>query len=346
MNSFRKSLIQRLGVVALLFIGLNIYGTLGFYFIEKVNLFEAFYMSAITFTTVGYGEVFPLSTAGRVFTVSTIYIGLLVSGLSIGYLSQLILRSTFQDILKGKRVEKAAKKLQDHFIVCGYGITGQQLVEEMRQMGETIVVIDLAARAEESEEDLLFIQGDARQDAVLEKAALHRARGLASVLTEDADNVFVVLTARSLHPKIKIVSRYKNDDSLKKLKAAGADEAISPYRMGGQRLAHALTQPIPNHLLATLTKVAGSGVRFAYLQVGDQNRLRTQTVRTSEIRDRSMGALILALEDRLGNTSFNPAPDQSLKEIHKILALGDETQIEALQHYISEMELSHENGSA
>lgn len=334
-QGFRRKVIHRILIVVMVFIVVHTYGTLGFFLVEKVPLFDAFYMAVITLSTVGYAEVFPLSQTGRVFAISIIYVGLLSTGVSVGFLTQLLFEGTVQRVFKGKHMEKVLSKMKNHFIVCGYGATGRQVVAELRAFNESVVLVDRAGVKAPQDEQFVIQLGDARRDGVLLDAGIDRAKGLVSCLTEDADNVFVVLTARSLNPQLKIVSRFKQEDTEKKLQMAGVDAAISPYAMGGKRLAHMLTNPVLLELFDASLEKSTPGVRLVSIRVPSRSPVLGRRIKESGIRENSMGALIVAVLDQKGNSNFNPNPDFILENVKELIVMGDEEQIRSLKVYLA-----------
>ena len=337
-KQFRRKILIRLAQVGAILIGAILYGTIGFYFIENAPLFESFYMAVITMTTVGYDEVIQLDDQGRLFAVTSIFVGLTASGVSLALITNLIFEEALFDIFKGRKLTKKLDKMQGHFIVCGCGTTGSSIVEELLAQNHEVVVIDLEPPEEiESSPLLLFVHGDARQDDVLTRAGISRALGLASTLTEDADNVFVTLTARNLNPQLRIVSRFKDPDTEKKLAIAGADEVVSPYRMGGKRLALALSDPAFHKILeATYNKKFSLSVHFAHLEVPEHAQLKQKKLRDADLRKYSLGALVVGIVEENGNAIFNPDPEIPLKNVAELLVLGDDEQIRALETHLKE----------
>jgi len=339
MEDFRVSAYRRKArkygaIIAGLFIFTLTYGSLGFHLIEDANLFDSFYMSVITMSTVGFQEVFPLSVEGRMFAITTIFLGLLATGLTVGMVSNLIFEETLLDVFRGRKMEKQLQKLKGHFIVCGFGATGRSIVEELLAHRKEVAIIDLEPIGEGIAERCLFLQGDARKDEVLGRANITEAAGLASTLTEDADNVFVTLTAREMNPELRIVSRYKDDDTEKKLMAAGADQAVSPYRIGGQRLSLALTNPRFQKILDATLQSSSLQVHFSHVPLPAQSPVSGKTLRESEIRKNSQGALVVAVVEKNGHSIFNPNPDCRMDAVAELLVLGDDEQIRSLRTYL------------
>lgn len=335
-SEFRRKVLRRVGGVVLLLFLVLCYGTLGFVFIEGAEPFDAFYMTVITTTTVGFGETIPLSLPGRIFAVSTIFLGVLSSGVSLGMVTNLLFEETILNVFRGRKMQKLLSTFTDHYIVCGCGATGQEIVDELAAHQSKVVIIDQREKDREWPENVVFLQGDARKDEVLRGARIECAKGLASCLTEDADNVFVVLTARSLNPELKIVSRYKAEDTDRKLVMAGVDHSVSPYRMGGHRLALALTDPMFLKVLDSTFRKGSSGlkVRFAHVEVPAGSPILGKTVANARIREESMGGLLVALVDKKGEMIFNPSPEFCIREISQILLLGDQDQVASLESYV------------
>jgi len=333
---FTLRLRRRIALVITLMVAINAYGTIGIYLIEDTSIFDAFYMSVITLTTVGFAEVVPLSIEGRMFSVSIIYLGLTGSGISIAVITNVLFEETLADFFKDRQMERKLSKLRDHFIVCGYGTTGRQITEELIAQGREVLVIDQKNEPESASPLLYYLQGDARHDEVLDHARIAFASGLATSLTEDADNVFVVLTARALAPDLKIASRYKEDDTERKLFVAGANHAVSPYRMGGHRLAVSLTNPAMVDLLDATRSDTDLSVRFAHCTVPPDSPIQGKLLKDSQIREHSLGALIVAVTDVRGRASFNPSPDFRLDQIEQLMVLGDDEQIRNLKAYLNE----------
>lgn len=335
-NHFRHKVIMQLGIVLLLLLGTVLYATLGFHYIEDASFFDAFYMAIISVTTVGYQEIFPLSEQGRLFNVTAILLGVVCSGISVALIANLLFEETLLEVFKGRNKQKMIDKLSDHFIVCGVGTTGRSIIEELNERGHPMVVIDMQECDVDMPEGSVFLVGDARKDEILEQAGIDRAKGLASALTEDADNVFVVLTARSLNPDLKIVSRYKADDTYRKLETAGANLAISPQRIGGRRLALGLNNPLISEVVDATLGQTDLAVSFHHIDV-PSNRELTCTLEDLCDRDYSLGALIVAVEGSDGNTLFNPARDHALSDVKRLVVLGDRDQVKSLRSYIETM---------
>lgn len=323
---------KRIFLILIMFLFVNVYGTLGFMLIEEISFVEAFYLSGVTYSTVGFGDVVPHSPLGRAFAVTTALAGLLFSGVSVGLFVQLLYEDTLQYFFRGNKMEKKIAKLKGHFIVCGLGDTGNQLLFELEDRGFDVVVIDM--EKERAEETTFFIHGDARKDSILQLAGIETARGIAAVLTHDADNVFITLTARNLNPDLKIVSRFKDPDTEKKLQIAGADYVTSPYRMGGHRLALSLADPILINFLDETLSQKKLGVQFGSIRLPEGSSVSGKKLKDSGIREHSHGAMIVAVIAPDQVPVFNPSPDFQLQSNSDILVLGTLEQIASVRDYV------------
>ena len=229
---------RRLGQLAFLVAALVLIGTVGYRVLEGYTWLEALYMTLITLSTVGYGEVRPLSEQGRVFTIGLIVLGVGTGAYLFSALTEYIISGELQGTLERRRRMKAVDRLNQHYIVCGCGRVGEQVAAELARMRLPFVVVtrNPEALARCKQHGFLYIEGDPAEDAVLLQAGIQRARGLVAVLDSDADNLFVVLSARSLNPNLSIVAQAVAEDTEKKLYKAGADRVVSPYTMAGHRM--------------------------------------------------------------------------------------------------------------
>src|ERR671910_3179326 len=232
---------------ALLALGIiTVVGVLGYMVFEGWSFADAVYMTVITLTTVGYREVRPLDATGQLWTIALLITS--VGTLFYAAVSsvELVVEGTIRGYFGRRRMEAAIRKLNGHYILCGYGRVGRQVAAEFALDGVSFVVVEQDRETVEecAEKGYLVLLGEASDDDVLEEAGLRRARGLVAAVDSDADNVFVVLSARKLNPKLHIVARASSDESAAKLEIAGADRTLSPYAVGGRRLASLATQPL------------------------------------------------------------------------------------------------------
>lgn len=262
-------------------------GTCGYVVIEHMPLLDALFMTVITLSTVGYGEVHPLSPAGRVFTIGLITVGVGATAYLLSQLAGLVIEGRLRDVFRRNPMDRTIETMQDHVIVCGYGRFGRVVVEQMRENRVPVVVIDADREkaADLERVGLPYIIGLASQDEVLERAGVRRARALVAATSSDPDNVFITLSAREKSPAIRIHARAESDGGLRHLKLAGANQALSAYQSGGHRVAAAILRP--------------SVVDFLELSVpGRSEMVLLEEIRVapgSEIVGRTVGALEAAI---------------------------------------------------
>lgn len=235
---------QKLGVVAIGMAGVLLLGTIGFVYIEEMNPIDALYMTVITLSTVGFGEVQPLHPLGRLFVIFLIIFGVALTGYTASVLGQIVLEGYFSEVLGRRKMERTIARLENHTIIAGYGRVGRQVAQEFINRLAPFVVID---RQEVGSDELTpavpFIHGEATNDDILRKAGIERARTLISTLPDEAQNVYLTLTARDMNRSLHIIARADYDDGVKKLRRAGADHVVSPHVLGGQRMALAALRP-------------------------------------------------------------------------------------------------------
>src|ERR1700683_5558700 len=226
-------------------------GTLGFIFIDHFPPFDAFYMTLITISTVGYQEIHPLSHAGRVFNSFLIFFGVTAMFVAVGAMTQTIIEMQLHDRSGERRRRRVIMRMKDHYIVCGLGRVGRSAAFELQRAGVPFVVIDRdEPRVEQAAKaGMTAMRADVTQDQSLREAGVERARGFIAALATDADNVFVILSVKTLNPRLTVVSRAVEEGAEKKMRRAGADIVFSPYSIAGHRLAHALIRPHEVQLL-------------------------------------------------------------------------------------------------
>jgi len=238
-----KELRKRLILSVVLIVLIVSFGTAGYMGIEGWNYLDSIYMTIITMTTVGFKEIHDLSFNGKLFTIILIIggVGTALYALSTG--AKLVLEGELQEIYGRKRLEKKLKELKNHYIICGHGRMGKIISRELKGKNSSLVIIEKRTEILEEKEDILILEGDATKDDILKKAGIEKAKCLISVLPTDAENLFVVLSARVLNPALFIVARASEEGSEQKLLRAGADRVVSPYHIGGLRIAHTVLKP-------------------------------------------------------------------------------------------------------
>jgi voltage-gated potassium channel len=312
-----------------------IIGVIGFVLIEGFGLLDAIYMTIITVTTVGYEEVQPLSTAGRIFNILLIISSFATFAYALAKLTQYVVDGEINKFFKTRKIMTAIKELKDHVIVCGYGRNGRQAAKILTHHKVKFVVIennDERIVHELSKSDsILYIKGDATDDDVLTNAGIHKARALISALPDDADNVFIVLSARSLNNKIKIISRASDPGSAQKLKKAGADNVISPDNIGGTHMATLVSKPDVIEFIDYLSGEEGDSIHLESVDYDILPReLRDKTLQ--EIMAwRKTGVNCIGIKDTDGKFVINPPEGTLINPKMKVIVLGTREQIEEMK---------------
>jgi voltage-gated potassium channel len=308
--------------------------------IEKFTFFEALYMTIISITTVGYGEVHPLSDAGRAFTIFILVfdIGLFFYGVIT--LSGFLIEGDLKQILRKIKLDKKIDKLVSHVIVCGYGRNGKQICLELIDDKISFVVIETNEKLiEELEETgILYIMGNATESNVLLKAGIKKAKAIITTLPNDPDNVYVALCSREFRKDIIIICRASNDTSVNKMKRAGANNVIMPEKIGGAHMAALVTKPDITEFIAHLTG-QGSDISLTFEELPLTNlhlENKRTTIRDLDIRNKT-GANIIGLRDANGEYVINPSPDTIIYPSSKLIILGSELQIQNMRKLILEM---------
>ena len=268
-----RRIARRIVLIAALIVFTMLIGTLGFRLLEHYPLFDAFYMTLITIATVGYQEIRPLSHAGRIFNSFLILFGVSAMFVAVGTMTQTIIELQLQDRYGERRRRRAIMRMKDHYIVCGFGRVGRNSAVELQRAGVPFVVIDRNEQRVEraTEAGMAAIRADATQDETLREAGVERARGFIAALATDADNVFVILSVKTLNPGLTVVTRASEENAEEKLRRAGADTVFSPYSMTGYRLAQALVRPHVVQLLDFAGQAVGLDVTMEQLRVAPES---------------------------------------------------------------------------
>ena len=310
------------------------YGTIGYIMIEKWSLFDALYMTIITLTTVGYNEVHSLSRAGRAFSMVLMLSGVGTMFYMFGVGAKVLLEGEIRDILGRKRLSKKIENLKNHYIICGFGRMGSIICRELIQNKALFVVVEGSSEIVASmDKDILTLQGDATQDSILKEAGIERAKGLISVLSSDAENLFVVLSARGLNPKLKIVARASDEGAEMKLIRAGADSVVSPYFIGGLRIAHTLLKPAVVDFIEFATRSGNLELQMEEIKVKEGSRIVDTTFHDSGI-GKELGIIVVAIKKSSGEMVFNPTSKSVIKKDDTLIAMGETAQIKALEDMV------------
>jgi voltage-gated potassium channel len=302
-------------------------GVAGYALIDGWNLLDSFYMVITTIATVGYGEVHPQGTPGRIFTSGLIVFGVATMLYTFGVFAETLSDNAFGRYRRERQLQRELDRLKEHFIICGYGRIGTQIVAEFENHKVPYVVIDQTEEALERirAEGRLHIEGDASKEDILKQAGIERARGLISAVDSDERAVYIVLAARAFNPNLYIVARAGRPDSIRRLELAGATRIISPYIMAGHRIAELAIRPAMVEVLDTLHHAElGIGVEEMVVIAG--SAVIGQTLEDSGLLA-STGARILALRRLDGTLHVNPSATMRLEEGDLIIALGTEEQL-------------------
>jgi voltage-gated potassium channel len=317
---------------------LLVIGTVGYILIEDFRFLDAFYMTIITIATVGYGEVQPLSDAGRIFTSFLIITSFGTFAYAVSSITRFVIDGEFNQLFKLQKLNSSIEKLHDHVIICGYGRNGRQAAQVLKKHHKRFVVIENNATVTEKMNHKyhdLVISGDSTQDEVLLKAGILRAKALITTLPVDADNLFIVLTARNLNPNLTIISRASEDGSDTKIKIAGADNVIMPDKVGGAHMASLVMKPDVMEFIDYVTANGGDNnnleeITFAHIP----DHLKNKTLKDLEIRNKS-GANIIGFKTAIGEYVINPSADTRIIPEAKIFVLGTPDQIKKLKELLT-----------
>ena len=302
-------------------------GVTGYMVIDGWDFLDSFFMVIITISTVGYTEVHPQGHAGRLFTSGLIVVGVATMLYGFGVFAETLADNAFGRYRKERQLQRELDRLSDHFIICGYGRIGTQIVAEFEQHGTAYVVIDQTEEALERirAENHLHIEGDASKEEILKQAGIERARGLISAVDSDERAVYIVLAARALNPNLYIVARAGRPESIRRLELAGATRTISPYLMAGHRMAELAIRPAMVDVLDTLHH-GEAGIGVEEMVVSPETKAVGKTLEEVGLLAGNT-AKVLAVRRRDGNVNVNPAASIRLEEGDLVIALGTEDQL-------------------
>jgi len=300
-------------------------GTLGYHLIEHTSLLDSAYMTVITISTVGFREVVPLSGPGRVFTMVLILIGVGLIGYSFTRITSFFIEGELQRIIRGRKMEKVISKMKNHIIVCGYGRMGHDVAAILAQNGKDVVVVEMELKTDS--DDIALLRGDATEDQVLLDAGIERAEAIVACLSSDADNVFLTLSAKTLNPAIRVVSRAISGGSVGKLRRAGANEVICMHEISARRMATVLIQPNLVNLVDIMAPARNIFLEVGEIQVDVNEEIRGESISKINLKRRT-GALILAVRQVNGKVLFNPDSDYKMQSGDTLIIMGEREQIE------------------
>jgi voltage-gated potassium channel len=334
MARLRTRLILILSAIVATLIG----GTLGFIFIERYPPFDAFYMTLITISTVGYAEVHPLSQAGRIFNSFLIFFGVTIMLLAVGGMTQAIIELELNQYFGKRRNRKMIEQLHDHYIVCGFGRVGRGAANELLRGGVPFLVVDKNEDRVEwaMKAGMLAVLADATDDETLRDAGILRAKGLIATLQSDADNLFVILSAKALKPSLLVSARVNSEQTEKKMRLAGADYVFAPYDMTGNRMAQVMLKPHVFQFIDFTTKGIGLNVGIEQLRVPAMSELASKSLIDTQIR-KELGVIVLAIRKADGRMLFNPPAQAEIEGGDYLIVMGEAADLQRLEQALTEV---------
>ncbi len=303
--------------------GIILFGVSGYMVIEGWNFIDSLYMTVITISTVGFGEVQELGVGGRIITILLVMLAVTLFGYFFSRFVTVMVEGRLRSFLKGRKMEKQISKLRDHFIICGYGRMGHQIAYEFKEAGVPFVVMDTNPEAFERDGTggMLWIVGDACREEDLEKCGIEYARGVVSVLAEDQHNVYSVLTARGLNHTVRIITRATEYESESKLKRAGADHVISPFKIGGSRIASIMLRPSISHFLDGLARAEEIRMTMIEVAIKADSGLTGKSIQETGITDVA-DSIIIGLRREHEPITIRPPLDTTLQTGDQLIIMG------------------------
>lgn len=327
------------GVLAL--ISVVLIGILWYRLVEGWRWVDSAYMTAITLSTVGFMEIHPLGDRGRLFTISLIAMGLVSIGYIVNRFTDAIIEGYFQDELKSRRQRRLIETLSEHYIICGFGRTGRQIASEFNAENIPFLVIDANAEMVQQAQQLgyIAIQGDATVDATLLEVGIERAICLVTAMPSDAENLYTLISAKTLNPKIRVISRANSEEAVQKLQRSGADAVVSPYITGGRRMAAAALRP---QVMDFVDGIIAGADRTFYLEEflidSESCPLVGDSLHDAKLRSRS-GALVLAIRRADGHLIGGPTADTVFMVGDTLICMGTTEQLRLLNQILSPLKL-------
>lgn len=331
-NPIVKIFRSKLNTAVMLLILVLIIGVFGFKIISDFSWLDAVYMTVITVTTVGFGEVQPLDQESKLFTIILILTSVVIVGYALKIITEYIISKNDINELKQKKMQKKIDALSDHVIICGYGRNGKQAANKLATHHRDFVVIEKDEQVTQKHKDnsTLFILGNANDDEVLVRAGINRACCLISALPNDSENVFVVLSARQMNPDIRIISRASQETTYSKLKLAGANNVILPDRIGGNHMASLVVVPDLLEFVDNLSIIGNQSINIEEVAVEQlYDTSKQKTILELDLRKKT-GCNVIGYKDENGNYHINPEADQKLVPGSKVIVLGRTEQIQTL----------------
>ena len=334
MDRFRRRVILLASAVLLILAA----GTAGFILIDHYPPFDAFYMTLITISTVGYEEVHPLSHAGRVFNSFLIFFGVTIMLLAVGGMTQAIIELELNQYFGKRRIKKMIDALHDHYIICGFGRVGRGAAGELQRAGVPFLVVDKSEDRVEwaIKSGMLAVLADATDDETLKDAGVLRAKGLIATLQSDADNLFVILSAKALKPSLLVSARVNSEQTEKKMRLAGADYVFAPYDITGNRMAQVMLKPHVFQFIDFTTKGMGLDVGIEQVRVPANSEFVSKSLLETQIR-KELGVIVLAIRKSDGQMVFNPPAEAAIESGDHLIVMGEQNDLRRLEQMMAEV---------
>ncbi|MBN2255962.1 MAG: NAD-binding protein [Deltaproteobacteria bacterium] len=320
--------LEKVRFAFLLLILIFVFGTLGYHVLEGWPFLESFYATVVTLGTVGYGDFYPKSSEGRIFAIFLITFGVGTMAYTFALVMENFMEGRLKQVLGRGKLKKQISKMRDHYIVCGYGKIGRLICKELSDEGIAFIVVDNDEKVIQRVEDagFIYVKGTATDDQILIEAGVGRARGLVSALPTDADNLYVVLTARELNHDLYVVARFEDEASERRLIKAGANRVISPYKVGGSRMTLALLRPAMLDFVEITTGTQRLSLRMEEIHVGSASYVIGKSLAESGLR-REYDLIIVAVNKASGKMVFNPVAAYVIEKGDNLIAIGEEENL-------------------
>jgi len=312
----------RLGLYLFLLLSVMAGGTAGYHWIEGWPLIDCLYMTMITISTVGFGEVHSLSHDGQMFTILLIFFGVSAAALSLTALFEYFVLRGLTNLFGRNKMDKQIEKLNRHIIICGYGRTGYYIARDLLKMHKPFVVIENDPERIKllEQEGVLHIPGDPSDEDLLEAVGVTRAEALVASLGKDAENLFLTISARSLNRDLQIIARVQDPDNNRKFIKAGATQVVSPFSTGAARIVQLLTRPAVVDLIELVTQRENLALEVCEIPVDDKSKLAHKTLAESRVRQ-TLGCMVFAIKHPGGETVFDPDPQMKIEPGDVLVAI-------------------------
>jgi voltage-gated potassium channel len=309
-------------------------GTMGFSIIEKISILDAMWLTFASVLTIGYGDIVPKTTNGKLFAFLIIPLGISLITYSFSFLVGKFIESRFSDKIWRNKMKKKIDKLENHIIVSGYGRVGEKVVQNLKESKIDVVVIEKNIdKFEHEEPSFLYVEGDATDEHILIEAGIEKASGFITTLPDDAANLLATMSAKDINPNIHIVARAERFETERKLIRAGADRVINPSSLGGERMALTLLKPLTINYFESILHEDNKDFRFGEYKITKDSKVLFQTIAESDIRNKT-GATIIAIH-RNNELIGNPPPSEIFTLGDEVIVLGLNEQIDRLEEFLS-----------